>query len=220
MNKLPPLIIWAAAFAFVESAVVEYLRGLYYPLSEGGFRFPLKTFEYFTALGDEHYKRLLIELGREPATLIMLAALGMIAGRNRREAWAHFIIAFGVWDIFYYLWLKLFLDWPSSIFDWDLLFLIPVPWVGPVIAPVLISLVMIACGIVVLHFEHIQKPLSTTWPDWGILVFAGFVIIAAFCRDYENIMRGGLPNPFDWPLFLFGLIAGTLWFCWIVARNR
>jgi hypothetical protein len=79
---------------------------------------------------------------------------------------------------------------------------------------------MIACGIVVLHFEHIQRPLSITWLDWGILVFAGFVIIAAFCRDYENIMRGVMPNPFDWPLFLFGLSAGTLWFCRIVARSR
>jgi len=33
-----------------------------------------------------------------------------------------------------------------SLLDWDILFLLPLPWWGPVLAPVLIALLMIVWG--------------------------------------------------------------------------
>jgi hypothetical protein len=208
LKKLPAVIMWAVAFAFVEAAVVEYLRALYYPLHKGGFLFPLMTASQIQAMGDEHWRRLLIEVGRELCTLIMLAGVGAMAGRNRREAWAHFMIAFGVWDIFFYLWLKVFLNWPAGVMTWDLLFLVPVPWVSPVLAPVLISLTMIGAGVVILWFERRGCPLIVSWADWALMTGGGFTVIVAFCWDYRNIMQGGMPNPFLWPLFLLGLGVG------------
>jgi uncharacterized membrane protein len=219
VRKAPSVILWAVAFAFVESAVVEYLRGLYYPLQEGGFRFPILTFEQLESLGYEHVRRLAIELGRELATLVMLATIGLIAGSNRREAWAHFMIAFGTWDIFYYLWLKLFIDWPPGLRTWDLLFLIPVPWVAPVLAPVIISVALIACGLTILFFETRRGPMVTSWRDWFFLVIGGLTVIASFCQDYRNIMSGGVPDSFNWALFFAGFCIAVAAFVVVVLRQ-
>jgi hypothetical protein len=219
VKKIPTVIFWAVAFAYVESAVVEYLRALYYPAMGGGFEFPLITLEELEKMGPEHLARLLIEFGRELATLLMLSAVGLIAGKNRREAIAYFMVAFGSWDIAFYLWLKLFLGWPESIMTWDLLFLVPVPWVSPVVAPVIISAAMIGAGLVVLICESRNLPLYSTWKDWVFLVAGGLTVIVAFCWDYRNIMAGGLPNPFNWPLFFLGLGISAFTFLQIVRRN-
>ena len=219
MKKVPIVIAWSIAFAFVEAAVVEYLRALYYPLAKGGFDFPILTLAQLQGLGPEHVQRLVIELARESATLVMLIAVGCMAGKNRREAMAHFMIAFGVWDIFFYLWLKLFLDWPAALMTWDLLFLLPVPWVGPVITPVIISVALILSGLIVLYFEFKGRPLSSTWADWALMIGGGVIVIIAFCWDYRNITEGGLPNPFNWPLFGAGMALSAITFLLVIRRN-
>ncbi len=220
MKQLPATILFAIAFAFVEAAVVEYLRAVYYPLSSGGFHFPTLTVELIRQMGPEHYRRLFIELGREVSTLVMLAAWGMGVGRNIRESWAHFVIAFGVWDLFYYIWLKLFIDWPVGFFDWDLLFLLPVPWTAPVIAPVIVSLIMIGAGISVLYHEGAGRPLQPKPQDWAVLVLGGLIVITAFCWDYADIMAGGFPKPFNWPLFVLGVLVGVGAFARIVYLSK
>lgn len=219
MKNSPAVILWAVAFAYVESAVVEYLRALYYPLASGGFHFPLQTIEQLSGMGEEHWRRLIIELGRELSTLVMLAAVGLMAGKNRREAIAHFMIAFGVWDICYYLWLKLFLGWPGSIMTWDLLFLLPVPWASPVLAPVIVSAVMIVSGFAVLYSESRGIVLDTTWRDWALIVAGGVTVIVSFCWDCRNLMEGGLPNPFNWPLFIAGLAVSSITFLLVLRRS-
>ena len=219
MKHLPAVIIWAVSFAFVEAAVVEYLRALYYPLDRGGFCFPLLTLEQLNNLGEDHWRRLVIEVGREWSTLVMLAMVGIVAARNRREAWAHFMVAFAVWDIFFYVWLKVFLGWPPSLMTWDLLFLIPVPWVAPVLAPVLISVAMLTAGIVVLFFESRERPLAPSSLDWGIITGGGITVIVSFCIDYRNVTAGGLPNPFNWPLFFAGLGTAAVTFALVVRRE-
>jgi hypothetical protein len=220
LKKLPAVVLYAICFGFVEAAVVEYLRAIYYPLDKGGFQFPVLTLEQITALGNEHWVRLLIELGRELCTLIMLMSMGIVAGRNRREAWAHFAVAFGVWDISFYLWLKLFLDWPAGLMTWDLLFLIPVPWVGPVLAPILVSLTMVFAGVLVLNRESKGQPVEARRTDWMLLIIGGGLVIISFCWDYENIVRGGFPNPFQWPLFFVGLSIGCGGFIVAVRRRN
>src|SRR3981189_1372652 len=118
------VIAFSIAMATLESAVVVYLRALYYP---DGFTVALKLIDQ---------RILLIEIAREGATLLMLVGIGLLAGRNFKDQFAYFLLSFAVWDIFYYLWLKVFIGWPSSLLEWDILFLIPFTWLGPVLAPV------------------------------------------------------------------------------------
>src|SRR5512134_2459669 len=124
---------YAVAMAFVEAAVVVYLRAL---APEQG---PLEVLR--TVLPQRIVP---IEVAREAATLVMLLAVAVLAGRGGWQRFLVFAIAFGVWDIFYYVWLRVFIGWPRSLLDWDVLFLIPVPWIGPVLAPILVSLGLVS----------------------------------------------------------------------------
>jgi hypothetical protein len=113
---------------------------------------------------------------------------------------AAFAVVFGLWDIFFYVFLKVMIDWPASLFTWDILFLIPLPWVGPVLAPVIIALTMVVCGLVSLALGGLPaRPL-----EWMAMVAGGLIVILSFVWDYRNTMAGGLPNPFNWPLFFAG----------------
>ncbi len=220
MKRVLIVLLFAMAFAYVEAAVVEYLRALYFPgglacpgpRSGGDSLFPLITLGQLEAMGPQHVRRLAIEAGRELATLVMLAAVGVMAGTNRREKWAHFVIAFGVWDIAYYGWLKVFLGWPEGLMTWDLLFLVPVPWVAPVLAPVIVAVVMVVCGLVVLYREGQNRPVLAAWWDWFQMTIGGLIVIWAFCGDFRNIMQGGLPETFDWSSFCVGLLCGIIGF--------
>ena len=88
----------------------------------------------------------MVEQLREASTLVMLIAVAFLGGRSARERWGVFLAAFGVWDIFYYVWLYALIRWPPSLMTMDVLFLIPVPWVAPVLAPVVVALEMALVG--------------------------------------------------------------------------
>src|SRR5262249_1203686 len=105
---------------------------------------------------------------------------------------------------------KLLLDWPASLFTWDILFLIPMPWVGPVLAPVIVSASMIAGGIWHLRQEASGQCVQLGMSHWFGLVVGAFVIIVSFTLDYRNIMEGGMPRPFNWTVFGLGLTIGIL----------
>lgn len=157
-NTILTVIIFAVAFAFMESAVVVYLRhllGASQPAidkDEVLLLLPGIAFlEPKTAFDIIANSRLLnVELIREASTLIMLATVALLAARNIKEGFAYFFLAFGIWDIFYYVFLKLTIDWPKSFFDLDTFFLLPVPWIGPVFVPVIISLTMIGLSLIYL----------------------------------------------------------------------
>jgi len=196
-----PKISWvglfAVAMAYLEAAVVVYLRELYYP---EGFTFPLEPFP--TPV-------IWVEIGREAATMIMLAAIGLIAGARFWERLAYFLLSFGTWDIFYYVWLKVLLDWPSSLLEWDVLFLIPVPWAGPVLAPVLVSLAMIGAALVILHRQAKGVLRRTQALQWLLEILAALIIIASFVWDYPRLLQGLAPERFRWEVFLLGLLLGV-----------
>jgi len=80
----------------------------------------------------------------EVATLVMLVAVAVLAGQTLRQRLAAFFIAFTVWDLTYYLFLRVLDGWPTSLGDRDVFFLIPVPWVGPVATAVVASGVVLA----------------------------------------------------------------------------
>jgi hypothetical protein len=185
------VVLFAIAFAWVEASVVIYLRDLYYP---EGFAFPLRPI-------DE--SRLGVELIREFATLVMLAAVGMMAGRTRWERFAQFAIAFGIWDIFFYLWLAVTIGWPASLFDRDILFLLPLPWIGPVLAPVVVSLLLIAGGLMILVVEH-TSPFRPGPVAWTAALVGSGVILWTFMRDTEAGLHSAAPQPYWYTAFWTG----------------
>ena len=219
--------LFGIAFGYVEAAVVAYLRTIYVPIRHATFQavanddlFPLLQVEHLHAAGPQYVRLLRMELGRELATLVMLAAAGLAIGRSFREWLAGFMIAFGIWDIFYYVFLKLLLGWPASLWTWDILFLLPVPWVGPVIAPVLVSLSMIVAGVVVLWRESRGRPVHCGRLHWFLIALGGLVVIAAFGWDFQNTAAGGWPNPFNWPLFTLGEAIGVAGFVHALGCRR
>ena len=154
------VVIYAMAMAWVESAVVYYLRTMFHRIEPH----QLHPLPLIGGLGPA-------ELVREVATLVMLLAVGILAGRNWRTRLGFSAVAFGVWDIFYYVFLKIMCGWPHSLLDWDILFLIPLPWWGPVIAPVFISLLMIVWGTLVTTGDGSSAPTTADWQLWGLNVF-------------------------------------------------
>jgi hypothetical protein len=199
---------FAIAMAYVESALVVYLRRLYYR-ERGGFDFPLVIIDTPT---------LLLELGREACTIVMLATVGIAAGRTKVGKFAFFLFLFGVWDIFYYVWLKVFLDWPASLLTWDVLFLIPVPWVGPVYAPVSVACTMIGMAFVLLQLEARGPVLPAGKTVWLTQIVACLIIIASFTMDVIPLLEASgarlaqwIPTTYRWEMLLIGqaLAIGT-----------
>ena len=191
------VVIFAIAMAWVESAVVFYLRSMIDRIEPYQTN-PLPIIGGFAA----------VELPREFATLVMLLAVGLLAGRTWRARLGYAVIAFGVWDIFYYVFLKIICGWPHSLLDWDVLFLLPMPWWGPVLAPVLISALMNLWGTLASQFEQIHTPVLSNWRVWllnftgvalALYVFMADTIVAAH-RGLEAI-RMVLPERFNWQLF-------------------
>jgi len=191
-------IVWVSvfgvAFAFVESSVVVYLRSLYYP---EGFTFPLKV------ISTSHIG---VELAREGATVVILAAAGILAGTTGWQRFGYFLVAFGVWDVFYYVWLKVILDWPSALTDWDILFLLPLPWIGPVIAPILISFLMIFCGgAVVLRIQRGLR-FRPTRISWLLALAATLIAVYSFTYDVAATLRGATPSSYPYGFLVVSLV--------------
>lgn len=204
-EELKPLfykLAWVGFFAiwmaYLESAVVVYLRELYYP---DGFEFPIKFIPIQMAL---------VELGREAATIFMLLSIAFLAGRKAWTRLAYFMFSFGFWDIWYYIWLKIFLNWPDSLLTWDLLFLIPVPWVGPVLAPIIVSLSLIIGAILVLHLENKDIKFQLTKKEWIILVIASLLIFISFILEAPKILKLEVPTFYHWELLILGEILGVV----------
>jgi len=214
LKTLAGLCFFAIAMGFLESSVVIYLRELYYP---GGFNFPLVVIPSKIAS---------VELWREAATIIMLIGAGYLAGKTKLTRFAYFIIAFAVWDIFYYVFLYFFIQWPESVFTWDILFLIPFPWTGPVIAPCLVALGMIIFGLCILQFNSPGKVSRVSLMQWCLILGGCVVIIDSFLYDYFTVVQAGntsacflpsregllnelknyIPVKFNWALFVSGML--------------
>lgn len=169
--------------ALLESAVVVYLRELYYP---NGFVFPLSPMKSVVVL---------TELAREFATIVMLWTIAYIAGRNFSSRFAWFIIGFGIWDIFYYVFLYVFIQWPSSLFEWDILFLIPLPWYGPVIAPCVISVMMIALGILILYSDKWNIELKWNHLTISSMMLGCLIVLGTFMADFVKTMPRNILKP-------------------------
>ena len=202
LHRWSVVFLYAVAMAWVESAVVLYLRTM-------------------IARIDPHQPNPLPEIGnlgpaeivREAATMIMLLTVGILAGRNWRSRLGYSAIAFGVWDIFYYVFFRLLTGWPHSVMDWDLLFLIPLPWWGPVLAPVSVALLMILWGTLVSSWEIQPAPGRSEWKAWTLNFMGVAVALYVFMADSLSVANQGvpvirdvLPVAFNWPLFCVALM--------------
>jgi hypothetical protein len=223
---LAALLLFSVAFGYVEAAVVVYLRSLYEPLHQRlhpgrspGDLFPFIPLERLTVPGMGHVDLPATELGREAATLLMLAAAALAVAHNWRQWLAAFVVAFGLWDLFYYVFLAVLIGWPRSLLDWDLLFLLPVPWSGPVLAPVLVALTMVAGGVLVLGRESAGRPVPLGAAHLLGLAAGALVLVASFCWGYRAAEAGRMPEAFNWPLFAAGLGLGAAVMAHALARR-
>lgn len=214
--------IFAIAMGILEAIVVVYIRKLYHP---AGFDFPLKA----TSPELVH-----TELIREITTIIMLIMIAVITGKNFLQKFSYFIYCFGVWDIFYYVGLKLFLNWPPSFFTWDVLFLIPVPWIGPVLAPIICSLTMILLAMCIVYLQVKGYEVRLKFSVWALIIVGAAIIFSSFIWDYIGIIFSGgfisdywtlvtneqfqsivtkhIPTYYNWYLFVIGelMILGAV----------
>ena len=203
LQKLLWLTLFGVGFAMVEAAVVIYLRQL---LHVEGSNITLSGIPrgIFT-----------VEIVREFTTLVMLISVGVLAGSRPMGRFGSFIIAFGVWDIFYYVFLSMFHGWPRSFLDWDLLFLIPVPWMAPVLAPVLVSCGLIFSGCWLLIREQQKKRIVVSLSDWIIEAVATVLILYSFTNNNSV----STPEVFSWIIFLAGLVLGVGYFVWRMMKS-
>lgn len=207
IKKIILLTIFSIAMGYMESAIVVYLRALYYP---DGFGFPLVPLDN---------QILVTELLREAATIIMLAMMGALTGKNFSQKFVYFLYCFAIWDIFYYIFLWLLIGWPASLFTWDILFLLPVPWIGPVLAPVLLSVTMILLAILILSLHNKGYYVRFRTIDWTLLITGSLIVIFSFTKDYFAIignspgsdsqtmmdnLRNFSPQSYSWLIFMIG----------------
>ena len=191
------VVIFAIAMAWVESAVVVYLRMLINRIDP----YQANPLPIVGGLAP-------IELGREIATLVMLLAVGWLAGTAWRMRLAYAAMAFGVWDISYYVFLAPMSGWPSSLFDWDILFLLPLPWWGPVLAPVSIAALMSVGGTIITQLHILPRRWAWTASLAGAAL-ALYVFMADAIRvaaNGERAIRNVLPTDFDWTRFCIAFV--------------
>lgn len=196
------VVLFATAMAWMESATVLYLRTLVGRIDP----YRADPLPVSAGLGQT-------ELIREAATLLMLLSVGLLAGRTWRSRLAYALVAFGVWDILYYVFLASIAGWPKSILDWDVLFLIPLPWWGPVIAPTAIAAMMIFGGTLVSQFDQADRPVWPARRAWVLNLSGGLLALYVFMTDAIGALSGGaealrstLPTQFNWLLFGMALV--------------
>jgi len=231
----PGTYIWLGVFAlamgFLEAVVVVYLRELYYP---NGFGFPL---------GEMPQRILFTEMLREASTIFVLAAVAIVAARNNYLRLSYFLYIFGIWDIIYYVVLKLLLGWPKTITAWDILFLIPVAWTAPVLAPVTSAVTMLALSAAIACLVRTGDDVRVAPAAWALVGAGALAIFVTFVWDYSSlIVQGGflvdlpglpdnaefkaaagsyVPTRYNWHLFVLGelMILVAVAVMWKTARG-
>ncbi len=210
------LTLFAVAMAHVEAALVVHLRSVYYPTD------PLSLFPMVILSSRD----LAIELVRELATVVMILTVALLAERRAGRAFAVFVYVFGVWDILYYAWLKAMIGWPTTWLEWDVLFLIPWPWLGPWITPALIALLFVIWGGWVVAGSRqsmLPAPAIALFTIGALAGLAAFLLPALpLLADGEEAFRSYVPGRFPWVIYSigFGLMTIGLLLSFLSAENH
>ena len=206
--RLAGSVLFAVTMGVFEAAVVVYLRRLW------------ELGEIDVATANLSNRLVLTETLREGASLGMIASVGFLAGRRGFERLAHAAVIFGIWDILYYAFLRVLTGWPTSLMDWDVLFLIPRAWVGPVLAPLLVSSALVAGGIVVALREGSGRPVAVRAASWLGSSAGGALVIASFLTPEIPRSPSDVPSGFCWALFSAGLVLALAGFGYALWTSR
>ena len=206
-RRLAWLGVFATAFGFLEAVVVVYLRELTYP---EGFAFPLHLLPDRLAW---------IEIAREASTIVILAAAAALAARGFWGRFGAFAVAFGVWDLVYYAGLRALLGWPPSAATWDVLFLIPGIWSGPVASAAAIASLLVVCGAWMWRrADDGHTPAPRAW-HIGAALAALVLLLAAFLANHALVLAGGVPTSFPWTLWAAGVMVALAAFADLFLRR-
>ena len=102
------------------------------------------------------------------------------------------------------------MGWPDTLSAWDILFVIPLPWVAPVWAPVTVATLFVAAGSYL--FWTPERERRYRWPDIGVLVVSALLTIAAFLVESRAAIDHRMPEQFPVWLFRAGVVLGMVWF--------
>ncbi|MCK5361057.1 MAG: hypothetical protein KAJ95_10550, partial [Gammaproteobacteria bacterium] len=201
------LMLFTIGMAQVEASLVVHLRSIYYPGN------PLEIFP----LNLLTHRDFAIEVARELATVVMILSVALLTARGFIRVFATFVFIFGLWDLFYYFWLKIMIGWPVSWFEWDVLYLIPWPWLGPWLTAALIALLFVVWGGWILtspREARFTRGTSVLFIVGTLLALVAFLLPALpLLLEGEEAFRGYQPDDFCWSLFIPGymLMVISLW---------
>ena len=211
------LIVFGIAFGFLEAAVVVYLRVISHSVRAAAGISPDALFPLIKIEQIGSYLRIVkIEAAREAATIVMLIAIALAATRNARNCMAAFALVFGMWDLSFYASLRIMTGWPASFANWDLLFLLPVPWTGPVLAPSIVAASLVAGGILAL----MRRPPRVDKLAWMLLFAGGAVVFVSFIWEWRDVVAGMMPHNFPWAIFTAGELLAILGFARAMKNRR
>lgn len=207
IERFAAVLIYSVAMGFLESAVVIYLRETTFGNSVQVF--PMQLIAPQLAR---------VEIIREAATIIMLLAIGYLAGKNIFQKWMFFVFSFAIWDVFYYFFLAILTGWPNSFGNFDVLFLIPIVWLSPVAAPILISLLLTTASTMLIYISENAEGVKIDLAKFGIFSLGAAIDFYSFTEQSFRIMisqgqkglEGFSPVSFDWLSFWVGFIIMCL----------
>ncbi|MHB8459061.1 MAG: hypothetical protein ACYDAK_10955 [Candidatus Limnocylindrales bacterium] len=194
------VLAYAVAMGYLEAAVVVYLRAAI-GLTPAGM-VPIHDPTAFRAFAD-------VQVARELATLVMIAAVGWLAGRRGLERLAWAAVVFGAWDIVYYVGLRAVIGSPS-LGSWDVLFLAPVRWVAPVWAPFVVSSALVGFGLAGAHRLRTSRPIAVGRGRLVAALAGGGLVILSFLVDSNRVLSGDTSGWTGWPLFWSGIVLAAL----------
>lgn len=194
------VVAFAAAMGYLEAAVVVYLRAALEVVPGAVPAHEPDTLGTFEA----------IEIARELATLVMIAAVGWLTGRSALERLAWAAVVFGTWDIVYYAGLRLAIGWPPALDTWDLLFLVPAPWVGPVWAPIVVSLALITFGLAAAYRLRSGSRVVVDALTAAAALAGGALVMVSFLVDAERVISGDGGPWTGWPIFWAGMVLAAV----------
>jgi len=181
--------------------VVVYLRVVSEPIRTAAGLPPAELFPLLNLGQLGPVMRLIrIELIREAATILMLAAVAFAVAQNARTWLAAFALVFGVWDLSFYASLAATIQWPGSLLTWDLLFLLPVPWTAPVLAPTIVAATLTIGG----TYALLRPPPTVGWMPLMGIVASCAILLAAFMWGWRGVLDGLIPHDFPWMIFALG----------------
>jgi hypothetical protein len=213
------LWVFATAFGLMEAIVVVFLRQI--AGTSGGNLFPV-----LQAPGPAQQLAFSLELLREAASLVVMLGPALLTSSRAFERLLAYALVFGVWDISYYVFLRVLIGWPDSLLTYDVLFLIPTLWVAPVICPVLISAALIASSTAYWLIAQRRAPRNPSVLQWLLAVLGGALVQLSFVDKADYYRAGGMPPNFSWLLFAGGFalaaVAAATFFVrfWNQPRTR